>query len=187
MDKSLKIDLSKYKNTLSVSNQIYRFIWNIVWTIFARPFPRSIANNWKLLLLKLFGANIHPTAKVYSSARIYMPSNLIMHEYSCIAAEVDCYNTDIIEIGAHTTISQKVYLCASSHDITKSNNPLITAPIIIKDQAWVAAGAFISMGITVGQGAVVGACACVFKDVDPWTVVGGNPAKFLKEREVKNA
>lgn len=179
-----KVDLSKYKNNLSVKNQIYRLIWSIVWTIFARPFPRSIANGWKLFLLRTFGAKIHSTAVVYSTARIYMPSNLIMHEYSCIASEVDCYNTDIVEIGAHTTVSQKCYLCASSHDITKSNIPLITAPIIIKNQVWIAADVFIGMGVTIDEGAVVGARAAVFKDVEPWTVVGGNPAKFIKNREI---
>ena len=82
-------------------------------------------------------------------------------------------------------MSQGAYLCTASHDISDSLNPLVTAPIIIEDQAWVAADAFVSMGVTVGQGAVIGARACVFKDVEPWTVVGGNPAKFIKRREIK--
>jgi putative colanic acid biosynthesis acetyltransferase WcaF len=41
------------------------------------------------------------------------------------------------------------------------------------------------MGVTIGEGAVVGARGCVFKDVEPWTVVGGNPAKFIKKRIIK--
>lgn len=41
------------------------------------------------------------------------------------------------------------------------------------------------MGVTIGQGAVVGATASVYKDVESWTVVGGNPAKFIKKREIK--
>ena len=61
---------------------------------------------------------------------------------------------------------------------------MITAPIVIEDQAWVGADVFIGMGVTVGQGAVVGARASVYKDVDPWTVVGGNPAKFIKKRTI---
>ncbi|MDR2683898.1 MAG: putative colanic acid biosynthesis acetyltransferase, partial [Prevotellaceae bacterium] len=81
--------------------------------------------------------------------------------------------------------SQRAFLCTASHDITKPDMPLITAPIIIEDQAWIAADAFIGMGVTIGQGAVVGARAAVFKDVEPWTVVGGNPAKFIKKREIK--
>ena len=61
---------------------------------------------------------------------------------------------------------------------------LITAPIVLKDQSWIGARAFIGMGVTIGQGAVVGATASVYKDVEPWTVVGGNPAKIIKKRVI---
>ena len=179
-----KIDLSKYQNVLSRKNQLARFIWTIVWDVFVRPLPRSLGNSWKLFLLRLFGAKIHSKAVVYSSVQIYMPWNLEMEEYSCLAPEVDCYNAAKIKIGAHSTISQKSYLCTASHDITKSSNPLVTAPIIIEDQAWIGTSAFIGMGVTIGQGAVIGARAAVFKDVIPWTVIGGNPAKFIKKREI---
>jgi putative colanic acid biosynthesis acetyltransferase WcaF len=104
---------------------------------------------------------------------------------SCIASNVDCYNVDKVRIGANSVVSQGAYLCTASHDITNPLNPLITAPIIIADQAWVAADAFVGMGVTIGQGAVIGARAAVFKDVEPWTVVGGNPAKFIKKRVLK--
>lgn len=180
-----KVDLSKYQNTLSRKNQIDRFVWTIVWTVFARPLPRSLGNGWKLFLLRLFGAKVHPKAVVYSNVRIYMPWNLEMEAYSCLSPEVDCYNVAKVKIGAHSTVSQKTYLCTASHDITKSHNPLITAPIIIEDQAWIGASAFIGMGVTIKQGAVVGATASVYKDVEPWTVVGGNPAKLIKKREIK--
>ena len=108
-----------------------------------------------------------------------------MDGYSCLASDVDCYNVAPIHIGANTTISQGAYLCTASHDITDPLNHLITAPIAIEDQAWVGAKAFIGMGVTIGQGAVVGATASVYKNVEPWTVVGGNPAKFLKKRIIK--
>lgn len=108
-----------------------------------------------------------------------------MDAYSCLASNVDCYNVDLIIIGANTTVSQGAYLCTASHDITNPLNPLITAPIVIEDQVWIAAGAFVGMGVTVRQGVVVGARASVFKDVEPWTVVGGNPAKFIKKRIIK--
>ena len=125
---------------------------------------------------------IHSTAIVYSSARVYYPSNLEMDEYSCLASEVDCYNVAPIKIGANTTVSQGAYLCTASHDISKPLNPLITAPIVIEDQAWIGARAFVGMGVTIGQGAVVGATASVYKNVEHWTVVGGNPAKEIKKR-----
>lgn len=181
-----RVDLSTYQNSLGRKNQLARLFWNLVWGIFARPLPRSVGNGWKLFLLRLFGAKVHSTSVVYSSVRIYMPWNLEMKAYSCLSPEVDCYNVDKIVIGEHATVSQKTYLCAASHDISKSNHPLITAPIIIQDQAWIGASAFIGMGVTVGEGAVVGATASVYKNVDPWTVVGGNPARLIKKREIKD-
>lgn len=183
---NIKINLSQYNNTLSRKNQMARLLWAITWGLFARPLPRSFGNSWRVFLLQLFGAKIHKTAVIYSTVRVYMPWNLEMAAYACLAPEVDCYNVNKIKIGAHSTISQKTYLCGASHDVTLSNNPLIHAPIIIEDQVWIGADAFIGMGVTIGQGAVVGARACVYKDVDTWTIVGGNPAKFIKIRTLKN-
>lgn len=59
--------------------------------------------------------------------------------------------------------------------------PLTTAPITIGRAAWVAADVFIGPGVTVGERAVVGARASVFRNVDPWTVVGGNPARLIRK------
>ena len=187
-DVSLKmpVDLGQYKNALSRGNQLKRLIWGVCWLLLARWLPRSIGSGWKRFLLRCFGAKMSPSAVVYSSTRIYAPWNLEMGEHSCLADDVDCYNVAPVIIGANTTVSQKSYLCTASHDITKSNLPLITAPIIIEDQVWVGADVFIGMGVTIGQGTVVGARASVYKSVAQWKVVGGNPAKVLKERVVES-
>lgn len=185
MDKN-KIDLSTYVRASSRREQVLRFCWTFVWALFGRPIPRSLCSGWKRFLLCSFGAKLHSTAKVYSGAKIYAPWNLEMGAYSCIATGVDCYNADKIIIGSHVVISQKVSLYTASHDITSSQSKWISAPIVINDQAWIAAESFIMMGVTIGEGAVIGARAAVFKDVEPWTVVGGNPAKFIKKREIKN-
>ena len=178
------IKLSYYNNSLSIKNQISRLIWNYFWFLFARPFPRSLGNKWKILLLKIFGAKVSWNSVVYSSARIYMPWRLQMGDYACLASEVDCYNVDWVKIGNNSIVSQKSYLCTASHNIYDSKMPLITFPIVINDQAWVAADTFVGLGVTIGQGAVVAARSVVIKDVEPWTIVGGNPAKFIKKREI---
>jgi putative colanic acid biosynthesis acetyltransferase WcaF len=180
------IDLSKYHNPLGRRHQFIRLCWSVVWFVFAKPIPRSLGNGWKIFLLRLFGAKIDRTAVVYSSVKIYYPSNLEMGTYSCLASGVDCYNVAPVVIGTNVTVSQKAYLCTASHDISDKRHSLVTAPIIIENQAWIAADTFIGMGVTIGEGAVVGARAAVFKDVSSWTVVGGNPAKFIKRRILKN-
>lgn len=135
-------------------------------------------------MLRLFGAKIGSKANIYSSVKIWAPWNLEIGNYSSLGPGVDCYNQGKIVIGDHTVISQKVYLCASSHDFTKPDFPLILKPITIKDSVWIAADAYVAPGKTIGQGVVVAARAAVFKDVDPWTVVGGNPAKYIKDRKI---
>lgn len=174
-----------FTSPYSTKNRIKRMIWTICWNVLVRPFPKSTANGWKRLLLQLFGAKIAKTAYVYSSATIFMPWNLEMKEHACIASGVDCYNAAPISIGAYTTVSQRAYLCTASHNISSPKHEQTQKPIIIKSIAWIAAETFIGPGVTIGEGAVVGARAVVFKDVEPWTVVGGNPAKFLKRRIIK--
>ena len=185
MNDNPKVDLSHYHNSLSRQHQFIRLIWCVVWMLFARPLPRSIGSGWKRFLLRCFGAKIHRTAHVYSTAKIYYPANLMMEEYSCMSSDVECYNVDFVKISANTTVSQGAFICTASHDISSPQHPLITSPIILEDQVWVGAKAFIGKGVTVGQGAVVGATASVYRDVEPWTVVGGNPAKFIKKRVIK--
>lgn len=181
----MEVDLSNYHNALSKKNQAYRLLWGIVWGLFARPLPKSMGSGWKRFLLRLFGAKISNTAIVYSSAKVFNPANLVMGDYSCIASNVECYNVAPVVIGSNSTVSQGAFLCTASHDITDPTNSLITAPIIIEDQAWIAADAFVGMGVNIGQGSVVGARAVVLKSIEPWCVVGGNPARFIKKRVLK--
>jgi putative colanic acid biosynthesis acetyltransferase WcaF len=89
-----------------------------------------------------------------------------------------------VSIGANAMVSQYSYLCAASHDYRQAHLPLVSAPIRIEPSAWVCADCFIAMGVTIGEGAVVGARSTVTRDVPPWTVVAGNPARVLKPREM---
>ncbi|MBB3700966.1 putative colanic acid biosynthesis acetyltransferase [Flammeovirga yaeyamensis] len=178
----MEIKLSKYQNKLTKKHQLIRLIWNISWSIFCKWLPRSVGRKWRLFFVNLFGGNISYKANIYPSVKIYAPWNLEMHDFSCLAPNVDCYNVDKIILEENTIVSQKSYLCTASHDISKSTFPLITSPITIKNGSWVGASCFIGMGVIINNGAVVGATSSVYKDVEPWTIVGGNPAKFIKKR-----
>lgn len=166
---------------LTLRHQLTRLVWNITRKVVTCLFSNHYGGI-KRCLLRMFGAEVDPTALVYSSAQIYYPANLVMKSHSVMGPHVDCYNVAKITIGRNATVSQKSYLCTASHDISDPKRRLIISPITICDKAWVAADAFVGMGVTVGEGAVVGARASVFKDVAAWTVVGGNPAKFIKNR-----
>ena len=161
-----------------------RMVWYMVnatlFRLFAGPFFRRFRNS----LLRLFGAEIDKDALVYSSCKIFAPWNLRVGR-ACIGPHTELYNKDTIVIGNDSVVSQGAYLCTASHEISSTMLPLVTRPIVLGDYVWVAADAFVGMGVTLGEGAVVGARACVFKDVPAWTVVGGNPAVYIKDRVIR--
>lgn len=83
-------------------------------------------------------------------------------------------------------VSQYSYLCTAGHDVDHANTAdsgLITAPIVLRRGAF-GSRAYIGMGVEIGEGAVVGATASVYKNVDPWIVVGGNPAVMIRNRKL---
>lgn len=176
-----------YQNRLSKKNKIGRLLWWWVYTLLFRPsgMPFGVCYKWRNCLLRMFGAKIAKTAVVHASAKIWAPWNLEMDEYACIDDNVDVYSVNRIVLGKHATVSQKAFLCTASHNIYSKEHELTNAPIVIGDNAWVAAGAFVGMGVVIGEGAVVGARAAVFKDVEAWSIVGGNPAVFIKKRIIK--
>lgn len=175
------MNLSNYKE--EKPHHLKRIIWCLVNHTLFRLFPTRLFKGVRHGILRLFGAEIDHQALVYSSCTIYAPWNLKLGR-ACIGPHTQIYNKAMIVIGDDVVISQGSFLCTASHDITSLMLPLKTSPITICDKVWVAANAFVGMGVTIGEGAVVGATASVYKDVEPWTVVGGNPAKFIKKREM---
>lgn len=180
-----KVTYEKYIDNYTISNKIRRLCWNICCMLMFRPFGLPIFKRWRSLFLKLWGAKIGHGSIVHSSCIIWAPWNLEIGQRSCLGPHTIIYNPGKITIGNKVCISQYSYLCTATHDYNSPMHTLYWKPIKIHDFAWVAAGAFIGMGVTIGEGAVIGATASVFKDVEPWTVVGGNPAKFIKKRIMK--
>ena len=167
----------------STGNKIARLLWQLAWLVFFRPSPWF----WhapRRMLLRLFGARIGRGAQIMPSVKIWAPWNLVLGDHATISHGVDVYNVAPIEIGAHATISQRAFLCTATHDIDHPNMPLLTAPIRIGSGAWVCAEAYIHPGVTVGVDAVAGVRAVVLHDVPRSQVVGGNPARILRERRI---
>lgn len=181
---TVQVDLAVYRNRLRWQNQAARAAWTVVWKLLYRPSPRWL-HGWRRLLLRCFGARIGRAAHPYPGAWIWAPWNLTMDDDSCLADGVDCYSVASVHLGRSALVSQRAFLCTATHDYTDPEFPLIARPITIAAGAWVAAEAFVAPGVTVGEGAVVGARAVVTKDVEPWTVVAGNPARVIGVRKLK--
>lgn len=156
-----------------MQNTIWKLLWHRIFFL-------------RALILKIFGAEISGLQiQAFGSTKIFRPWALKIGKYVTIGPRVHLYNLNNIIIGDNTVISQDAYLSGGTHDYSKSNLPLLRKDIIIGDNVWIGAGAFVSPGVKIGDGAVIGARAVVTKDVEPWTVVAGNPAKFIKKREIK--
>lgn len=175
---------TQYPGHVPLSIKIKRAVWNICYILLFRPFVTGLFRKWRLLILKLFGAKVDMGSNVYASAKIWAPWNLTMHRGSCLGPDVICYNQAEVTLCENVTVSQYAYLCTAGHDtqhINTAQEGLIIAPITLHHNSWVGTRAFIGMGVEIGENAIVGATASVYKDVCPRTVVGGNPAKEIKK------
>jgi putative colanic acid biosynthesis acetyltransferase WcaF len=160
----------------SLWHQVGRLVWQWAWWGCVRLSPRP-CHVWRAWVYTLAGARLGTAVHIYPTARVWAPWQLHMEPRACLGDRVDCYSVDRISIGADAVVSQDACLCTATHDYRSPDFPLITRPIVVGPKAWIAAGAFIGPGVTVGEGAVVGARAVVTKDVPPWTIVVGNPAR----------
>lgn len=177
----------KNKRYVSLSIKIKRGVWNFVAFFLFRPFGTKIFRIWRIILLKMFGADLEWNSEVYSSVKIWAPWNLKMGQRACLGPNVICYNQDKVILEDDVVVSQYSYLCTASHDVNMlntANDSLVIAPITIKEKAWIGSKAFIGLGVTIGNAAVVGATASVYKDVEDYHIVGGNPAKTIKIRHL---
>ena len=156
-------------------------LWDACWAIFCAWTPKPL-NRWRLFWLKSFGAKLDGTPFVHQRARIQIPWNLTLHDRACLGDRANAYTLGEIEIGDRTVIAQEAYLCTGTHDLADPNWPLQVAKITIGADVFIGARAFIMPGVTIGDRAVVGACSLVTKDVEPRTVVAGNPATPLRSR-----
>ena len=157
-----------------------RVLWGIG-KCFFRCTPRSCFG-LRRSILRLFGASVGENVNIYPSALIYFPWNLEIGDDSSIGEWALIYNLGQITIGERTTVSQRVHLCAGTHDYKDPAMQLLTPSIVIGDDAWICADAFVGPSIRIGDHAIVAAVSVVVKDVANSQIVGGNPAKFIKER-----
>lgn len=158
-------------------------VWSVVQaTLFRFSLPRAHA--FRARLLRAFGADIPEPGKVviFASARVFFPWKLRLEPRSMVGREVNLYNLGHITLRRGANLSQGVHLCAGSHDFAKWAMPLVTAPIVIGENAWLAAEVFVGPGVAVGELAVIGARSVVMRDQPARMVCAGNPCRPLRPR-----
>ena len=179
----VKQDLSKYKTPEGFRGRSKYFVltWWIIYALFFRPSLQPFYG-WRRFLLRCFGAKIGKKVLIRPTARITYPWKVKIGNYSWIGDEVQLYSLGEISIGDHTVISQRSYICTGTHDYNSESFDIYAHPINIGDHCWIATDVFVSPGITIGDGAVVGARSTVVKNIAPNTINIGSPSKEIKNR-----
>lgn len=166
-----RLDLSRtppYQRSEYVRKALWRLVQGTVFKV--------APNRYRVAMLRLFGADIHPTANIRGTVRVHHPWLLRVGANSSIGDRVEVYNLGPVVIGAQTSISQGVHICAGTHDWKNPTMPLIRSSITIGSGVWVCADAFIGPGVQVGNNSIIGARVVVMRDVpDESTASAGKP------------
>jgi len=175
-------DIDPYlRPSFSLGNRLLRFLWGIVSALFFRTSLRPM-HGWRRFLLRRFGAKIGSNVHVYARARIWAPWNLVCEDFASIADEAIIYNPKSVRLCSHAIVSQQAYICGATHDYNHPDFPLIAFPITLGPFSWVCARATVQPGVNLGEGAILGLGSVATRDLDPWTIYGGIPARAIKKR-----
>jgi len=166
----------------TLRNRAGRVLWGLAYAFLFRPTPRPL-HAWRSWVLRRFGARLGRHCHIYPKCRIWAPWNLHCEEGASIADEAVVYNAAEVHLGPYAIVSQQAYLCTATHDFDHPAFPMTTAPISLGRYAWVCARACVLPGVVVHEGAVLGLGAVASKDLEPWKVYAGNPARLVGARQ----
>lgn len=164
------------------ADQLRRLVWQVCWLLLYRPSPRPM-HGWRAALLRLFGAEVGPNCHFYPGSRIWAPWNLHCADQVTAADGAELYNPAPMHFGSHAIVSQGAFLCGATHDYDDPAFPLVAYAMRFGAYSWVCARASVAPGVSVGEGAVLGLASVATRDLEPWTVYAGAPARAVRERE----
>ncbi|MCS6956743.1 MAG: acyltransferase [Patescibacteria group bacterium] len=135
---------------------------------------------------RLLGIKIGKGSTIHTGARFYDPRNIIIGEDSIVGENCVLDGRDKLIIGNHVDIASEVMIYNSEHDINSVDFKAINGSVLIDDYCFIGPRVIILPGVKIGKGAVVAAGAVVTKDIPPYSIAGGVPAKIIGERKLKD-
>jgi maltose O-acetyltransferase len=136
----------------------------------------------RIFLYRKIGMKIGMNCVVRRGVYLGSPNELALGDGSFIG-RANLYCTGGVRIGKNVNVSDGAVIITAKHDVNSPAFEALYEPITVDDWAWIATNAIVLAGVTIGEGAVVAAGAVVTKDVLPYSIVGGNPAKVIGERK----
>lgn len=166
----------------SRSDRARRGVWNICWLVFFRPSPRPF-HAWRAMLLRLFGAKLGAKCHFYPASKVWAPWNLRCEDRVTFGDGAEIYNPSPIYFGSHAIVSQGGYVCGATHLYNEPEFRLVSFPMKFGAYSWICARAMVSPGVSVGEGAILGLGSVATKDLEPFGVYAGAPARKVKDRK----
>lgn len=165
----------------SLRSRIGRLFWGVCWLLLYRTSPRPF-HAWRAMLLRAFGAKLGEKCHFYPGSKVWAPWNLRCEDRVTLADDAEVYNPSPIFFGSHAIVSQGAYICGATHLYNEPSFKLISFEMRIGAYAWICARAMVSPGVNLGEGAILGLGSVATKDLEPFGIYGGAPAKKVKER-----
>ena len=156
-------------------------LWGLVQYFLFHTSPQFMYG-YRNFLLKIFGAKIGKNVLIRPSVKITYPWKLSIGDNTWIGEDCYLYNLAEIKIGSNVSIAHRNFFNTGGHEYTKTTFDIFAKPITINDQVWITSEVYVSPGVTVNKGTVIGVRSVVFKDIPEGVVCYGNPAKIIKNR-----
>jgi len=144
------------------------------------------SHSFRRFFYRLFGVSVGRGSIIHMWANFFDPKGVSLGEDTIVGDHCFLDGRAQLKIGAHTDIASQVLIYNSEHDLAAEDFRAITSPVEIGDYVFVGPRAIILPGVKIGNGAVVAAGAVVTKEVPPFKIVGGVPAKEIGERTIKD-
>jgi len=144
---------------------------------------RLLGNRARIDFWNHLGCHLHPDCFVGPLVKIVSGTDIRIGPGSALSGRIELAAWGPISIGRNVMISDEVHLLTGSHAVDDPAFTGVVAPIVVEDNVWLAQGAVVLPGVTIGEGAVVGAYAVVPSDVPARAVVVGNPAHVVRQRK----
>lgn len=133
-------------------------------------------------IYRMFGVKIHKSSSIHWRAEFYFPQQVRIGRYTTIGDSVFLDGREGIFIGDNVNIGSHVTIYTREHDVNSSTFAEVGGPVYLEDFCWVASHAIILPGVLIGKGAVVAAGSVVTKNVKPYSIVAGVPARVIGRR-----
>lgn len=182
----LKTDLSKYDNSWYKQPP---FLKNILWFLVSPVFINSylpVPVGVKLLILRLFGAQIGEGVMIKPKVNIKYPWLLIVQSYVWIGEEVWIDNLVEVVLGKNVCLSQGAMLLTGNHDYKNSKFDLKVGKIVLEEGVWIGAKAIVCPNVTCHSHAVLAVNSVAVQDLEPYGIYQGNPAQYTRERKIES-